>query len=67
MVQAQKLALAQQVGRLSLTLRGIGAPGDSTRPLTPEQNNEPVQPHLIKPVFRIPIDNDPIRPDVPRM
>jgi pilus assembly protein CpaB len=64
-VQAQKLELVQQVGRLSLTLRGIGAPGDSTPPLTPKPDNEPVQSLLIKPVFRIPIDNDPIRPDVP--
>lgn len=34
-VQAQKLALAQQVGRLSLTLRGLGeAAGDKIQPVT---------------------------------
>lgn len=34
---AQKLALAQQVGRLSLTLRGIGeAVGDAAKPVTAE-------------------------------
>ncbi len=40
-VQAQKLALAQQVGRLSLTLRGISEQvGDDIKPVTADSLND---------------------------
>ena len=64
-VQAQKLALAQQVGRLSLLLRGIGPGGDDNRaqPLEPDlQSNRR---GWIPPVFRIPGDEDLIRRGTP--
>ena len=64
-VQAHKLALAQQVGRLSLLVRGSGPPRDHKRPRPPEPDLQPPRGGYIPPVFRIPGDEDLIRRGTP--
>jgi len=63
-VQAQKLALAQQVGRLSLVLRGTGAPDlvDPPRPLTPDDLDLPPGPGDSRRRMQGPITDFPIHP-----
>lgn len=51
---AQKLALAQQVGRLSLTLRGVGqGAGDAIAPVSADSLNDYSKPKVEDPSLRV--------------